>query len=68
MKSTKIQSVDISKFVNISIVVQAVPRKGFGSADCVHRDRYIVYIVSQSADRPGVRYTDCSFFLKLQMK
>ena len=31
--------------------IQAVPRKGFvGSADCVQRDRYIVHLVSQSAN------------------
>ena len=31
--------------------LQHVHRKGFESADCVLGDRYIVYTVSQSADR-----------------
>ena len=30
--------------------LQCGPRKGFGSADCLQRDREMVYIVSQSAD------------------
>ena len=41
-------------------MIPAVPLKGFGSADCVQRDRhirYIVYIVSQSADPNNFRGT-----------
>ena len=30
--------------------IPAVPRKWFGSADCIQSDRYLVHIVSQSAD------------------
>ena len=39
-------------------MIQAVPRKGFGSAHCVQRDRCIVYIVSQSADPNPFRGTE----------
>ena len=33
-------------------MLQAMPRKGFGSADCVQRDRLLMsnYIVSQADD------------------
>ena len=37
--------------------MQAVPRKWFGSAEYGQRDRYIVYIESQSADPNHFRGT-----------
>ena len=43
--------------------IQAVPQKGFGSADRIRRDRYIVYIVSQAADPNPFRGTANSEFI-----
>ena len=41
-----------------------MPRIGFGSADCIQRDRYILYIVSQSADSKPFRGTDGCVYLE----
>ena len=43
-------------FFSISFI-KCVPRRGFGSAVCVQRDRQIVHIVSQSADLNPFRGT-----------
>ena len=43
-------------FFSISLI-KCVPRRGFGSAVCVQRDRQIVHIVSQSADLNPFRGT-----------
>ena len=43
----------------ILFVLQYVPRKGFGLAVCAKRDRYIVYIVSQTADPNHFQGTHC---------
>ena len=34
-------------YTTLSHNIQWLPRKGFGSAGCVHNDGYIVYLVSQ---------------------
>ena len=55
MKTDSLVYTPLMKTIYLSqrILVQCVPRKGFGNfetAVCVQSDRYIVYIVSLSAD------------------
>ena len=42
-----ISIVFLDMFLGYFILLQCVPRKWFGSADCVQRDKSILYTVSQ---------------------
>ena len=48
---------EITHYLQRKRYIQFVPRKGFGSADCVQRDRITVNVVSQAADISPFRGT-----------
>ena len=53
------------------VMLQCVPLKGFGSAVCLQRVRYILYIMPQTADpnsRNSFRGTNCTILDTKQIK
>ena len=53
----------ILTWISVLHVIQWLPQKGFGSADSVQRDRYIMCIVSQTPDPNPFQGAHCTLHI-----